>query len=249
MRRSKGFKGFTLIELMIMIAIIAIIAAIAIPGLLQAQRASNERNASASLKTMATANTDFRSNDRDGNHINDFWTADVAGLYTIYPPAGNSGAAVKLIELSIAAADGTNKGDMTPDTASNQPGSKVITTYNRSAPKAGYWYYALLSDASTGTAADYKINTDGGGANHNASAFAFGAYPDSFSAGRNMFLINEGNTMFKRQVLNNVRAGTGNPPTAPGLPISTNSGFLPTSDDPSIWPSDTSLINDYSKMD
>ena len=104
MRRT---KGFTLIELMIVIAIIAIIAAIAIPGLLSSQRASNERNASSSLKTMATAESDFRSNDRDGNKISDFWTANVAGLYTMTNASvpGSTDTAIKLIELSIAGAD------------------------------------------------------------------------------------------------------------------------------------------------
>ena len=57
---------------------VAIVAAIAIPGLLQAQRASNERGASATLKTFAMAQADFRSNDRDGNGVNDFWTGDVS---------------------------------------------------------------------------------------------------------------------------------------------------------------------------
>src|SRR5258706_4881229 len=79
----KGKQGFTLIELMIVIAIIAIIAAIAIPGLLSSQRASNERSASTSLKTLSTAEADFRANDRDWNHVNDFWTYNVAGLYTM----------------------------------------------------------------------------------------------------------------------------------------------------------------------
>ena len=74
-------KGFTLIELMIVIAIIAVIAAIAIPGLLAAQRSSNERNASTSLKTITTAQADFRSNDRDGNRTMDFWTLDVYALF------------------------------------------------------------------------------------------------------------------------------------------------------------------------
>src|SRR5438046_7800341 len=79
----KGKKGFTLIELMIVIAIIAIIAAIAIPGLLSSQRASNERSASTSLKTLSTAEADFRANDRDWNHVNDFWTFNVCGLYSL----------------------------------------------------------------------------------------------------------------------------------------------------------------------
>ena len=82
MRKDRR-HGFTLIELMIVIAIIAIIAAIAIPGLLSSQRAANERNASTSLKTVSTAQADFRSNDRDWNHVNDYWTYNLAGLYTM----------------------------------------------------------------------------------------------------------------------------------------------------------------------
>src|SRR5579859_2168271 len=113
MRRGYGRvrMGFTLIELMIVIAIIAIIAAIAIPGLLSSQRASNERNASTSLKTLTSAEADFRANDRDWNHVNDFWTADVKGLYTMTSAAvsgannSTSDPAIKLIELSIASAD------------------------------------------------------------------------------------------------------------------------------------------------
>src|ERR1041384_2779335 len=108
----KGKKGFTLIELMIVIAIIAIIAAIAITGLLSSQRASNERNASTSLKTLSSAEADFRANDRDWNHVNDFWTANVAGLYTMTSSAvtGNTAnsttdPSIKLIELSVASAD------------------------------------------------------------------------------------------------------------------------------------------------
>ena len=53
------------------------------------------------MKTIATAQADFRANDRDWNHVNDFWRPDVAGLYNVEV----EGVAIKLIELSIAAAD------------------------------------------------------------------------------------------------------------------------------------------------
>src|SRR6185503_5733204 len=105
-------NGFTLVELMIVIAIIAIIASIAIPSLLASQRSSNERNAATSLKALASAEADFRENDRDWNRVNDFWTANVAGLYTMTSakvPKAKQGDVtdpeLRLIDLTIAAAD------------------------------------------------------------------------------------------------------------------------------------------------
>ncbi len=229
MRRN---KGFTLIELMIVIAIIAIIAAIAIPGLLASQRASNERNASASLKTIATAQADFRANDRDGNKIQDFWTADVAGLYCV-KTVDSTSAANKLIELSVASADSdpiAALGQYTP----------AITAYANQGPKAGYWYYALMTDDQT--TETYRAATGGspavGTVHYNTSKFGFITYPDSYpSSGKISFILNEGNTMFKRQMTTPVKASSATPPTAVTL-----TGF-------STWPTDDLLKTYWAKMD
>jgi prepilin-type N-terminal cleavage/methylation domain-containing protein len=242
MRKSqKG--GFTLIELMIVIAIIAIIAAIAIPGLLSSQRASNERNASTSLKTLTSAEADFRANDRDWNHVNDFWTYDVKGLYTMTSAAvgGNSNAttdpAVKLIELSVASAD-TNGGDATGSTGE----VCTLTTFAVPSPKAGYWYQALILDlAMTGTPDEtYALDTGGTpamGSIHNTSKFGFCSYPDSQSAGKYVFIVNENNTIFRSATSSTVKPTSTNPPGIGAAAAYVN------------FPTDTNLKSFWSKLD
>jgi len=58
MRRQ---EGFTLIEVMIVVAIIAIIASMAIPSILNARKASNEASATSALRTLTTANNQYRT--------------------------------------------------------------------------------------------------------------------------------------------------------------------------------------------
>src|SRR5471030_2911674 len=47
-----------------------------------------ERSPSTSLKSLTSAQADFRANDRDGDGINQFWRADIAGLYALAPGGG-----------------------------------------------------------------------------------------------------------------------------------------------------------------
>jgi len=239
----KGSKGFTLIELMIVIAIIAIIAAIAIPGLLSSQRASNERNASTSLKTLTSAEADFRANDRDWNHVNDFWTANINGLYTMTSSAisGNTAnsttdPSIKLIELSVASAD--------TDSAVNTAGGEnvALTNFAVSSAKAGYWYMALLTDNTlSGTSeATYRVDTGGTptmGTVHNTSKFGFLSFPDSQSAGKYVFIVNENNTIFRSATTGVVRPGTSSPPGLLTIAQYIN------------WPDDTNLKSFWSKLD
>jgi prepilin-type N-terminal cleavage/methylation domain-containing protein len=239
-----GRRGFTLIELMIVIAIIAIIAAIAIPGLLQSQRSSNERNASASLKTLCTAEIDFRSNDRDGNQVNDFWTRDVSGLFAVYPAGAPATSTIRLIELTVAAADAVNLPAIAG--TANYPGTNPVSTYAISQPKAGYWYYSLVNNQGVTPVSPYAAATDPSNLPiHNGSTFGFGCYPDSYSSGRLIYVINEGNTLFRRSIIATVRPAGPNPP---GLPLTAgvvNGG----GDPPTDWPTDANLKADYGKLD
>jgi hypothetical protein len=62
-----------------------------------------------SLKDLAAASRDFRGcGGGDWNHVADFWTADVVGLYALTSAAGvddPNDPAIKLIEISVASAD------------------------------------------------------------------------------------------------------------------------------------------------
>jgi len=210
----------TLMEVLIIVAIIVIICAIAIPGLLSSQRASNERSASTALKTLSSAEADFRSNDRDWNHENDFWTADVKGLYTMTSAKVRGGGTapddppLKLIEIEIAAAD--------VDPTFHAAGGENMPLSVPSAARTGYWYAALLTDATLKGMAEatYRMDTGGTptmGKCHNLSKFGFVVLPDSMSAGKYIFRVNENNTIF-REAITGTRSGTAVPPGMNAIP-------------------------------
>jgi prepilin-type N-terminal cleavage/methylation domain-containing protein len=246
-------KGFTLIELMIVIAIIAVIAAIAIPGLLAAQRASNERNASASLKTLGTAEADFRSNDRDGNVVNDFWTGDVAGLCIIRPldstgavaPDGPT-AGIRLIEPSVAAADGDATVGLALYTTEQVVPNRPFTIYQ---PKAGYVYVAAASENPAQVPA-LRFDTDTSGAYlacHNMDRFAFLAVPNTLSSGRLAFILNQDqdNTMYKINLATNYASGYAGGATTSAVTITNSGSAIINAEQYPMNPS----ANGFSKMD
>lgn len=165
--------GTTRAAVIAAIVAILIVAAIAVPGFFSSRRASNERNASASLKTIASAEAEFRGHDRDGNGIQDFWTGDVKALHYLTPP-GTSGP-IRLIERTLADADAD------------------ATRPNMNA-RAGFVYEAMDRDVD---GSDYR---QGPGKNRHRTRFGFFARPIGRSTGRNVFYINEGNTIFKEPI-------------------------------------------------
>lgn len=225
-------KGFTLIELMIVLAI---------PGLRQSLRASNERNASASLRTVGVAQADFRSNHRDNNRVQDFWTADVAGLYAIdnTPTGTPSPVPIRLIEVSVAPADLFPR---FPGILSSGAYGTPVSTYGPTAAKAGYGYIALGTDeqvSASGGNGMYRQATDGTGEEvHNASRFGFAAVPDVYgSSGSKVFIVNEAGTIFQRDF---------------GMALPAQAGFPPPSPNGTWnfhWPTDAERYARWSKLD
>lgn len=163
------------------VALILLVVLIAVPGFLASGRASNHRNAAASLKTLSSAEADFRSNDRDDNKINDYWVGDVSQLYLRKGPEGQ----IRLIELSVAMADGSPWAPL-PDTRA----------------KAGFRYAAIKTDE---TGAPYDR---GGG--HNPEKYGFCAYPEVYKTkawyrsandlAQFTFIINEDNIIWKKDL-------------------------------------------------
>ncbi len=192
-------RAFTLIELMIVIAIIAVIAAIAIPGLLAAQRSSNERNASSCLRMIVTVEADFRSNDRDGDRTQNYWTGNVYGFYALCPSTNGAtvGAVsadnmIKQIEPSIASADG-NVGTTLLGVA------PVTASVGVLSPKASYVYRAFTTYAVGTGQANYAVtgNIAGYGPMFNYAKFAFMCFPTSYAVGRQIFIVDETSTVFR----------------------------------------------------
>ena len=233
MRRN---AGLTLAELLVIFAILLVIAAVAVPGLISSQRASNERHASTSVKGFASAEADFRANDRDKNGVNDFWTADVKGLYTM-TPSGASNGPIRLISRDLAAADGDDT--FYPAGGENLP----LSQFAAPEPSGRYWFMALIRDMTlSGTPeVNYKVDTKGTppmGAVHSLSKFGFVAFPDSPSSGKYAYIVNENNTIFPRALAAPVRTGTSYPPGVKNV-------------DPTFleWPDDTNLKSYWSKID
>jgi hypothetical protein len=140
-----------------------------LPTLTQGYRATDERNALGSLKTLTSAQADFRANDRDGDGVNQFWRADVAGLYTLKSRTCPENGAIKLIELSIASADDRPVSDLNP--------------YAVRSAKAGYCFRAIRHEDEKTPSPD---------------RYAIIAFPEKYpESGLYTFVVDERNDLYR----------------------------------------------------
>ena len=147
--------------------------------------ASNEATAQQALKSIYRIQCDFRPNDLDRNRVIDFWTGDIASLYTLEA----DGVPIRLIEKDLALADAAPLKPMTREPI----------------PYHGYFIIAMERDESDCIfpSEDYKQDTDGKtGKVHNTGRFAFCAFPASYGkTGRNSFVITESKVVWRIDTL------------------------------------------------
>ena len=153
--------------------IVLVLVLVALPWLQSKRMASNARAATVALRRIAMAEEEFRSNDRNGNGVRDYWTADVAGLWQ----------QARLIDREIAEADAKPMDPLVPEPVQFQ----------------GYYFVALTNDRSEDPPHVYRQSANDSGAKvYNTRRFGFCAYPAEYGrTGTLTFFINEGLRMIK----------------------------------------------------
>jgi hypothetical protein len=205
---------------LIPVAILIVTMALSVPAYWTVGRADSERNRAANLKTHASAEADFRGNDRDGNGVQDFWTGDVQGLYAIVPKGGSD--RIKLLDLSAALSD-------------SDPLRGVYPPLPESAsPRGGGWVWALAEDRSVSPPDPYRAPERF----RHPERFGFLCYPDDdVTGGRAVFIMNEANTILRQRPNLSLRPSDRTPPG----PV-TAAGFT-------SWPSEADLKANWIKLD
>jgi len=195
---------FRLIDLLIVLAVAGMGTILALPPYLASRRTENERTAMHTVYLIGKAQADFHTNDRDGNGVRDYWTADVYALYGLTGirdssdrlPTGrpDSATPIALLDSTVAAADGLTHHELYGNIA-------FSAGVGHGRPKRGYVFRALHREGHGPSATTLLNDTDGPGrfygACHDSERFGFIAFPTSLGTGTRIFLISHGNEVWK----------------------------------------------------
>ncbi len=176
---------------LVVTAVLIIAGLIILPGMLASGcRISCESVARTSMRTIATAQADFRNNDRDGNHVCDFWTGDIYNLYAMCPADGDVQPSnmIKLIELALAGSDYAPR--ILPRTVAPK---ECIGEF---AAKSGYIFGAWWGPSQDGIPYGNRSDADFIA----AAQFAVFAAPMSDSGSKRFLIMNENQTIWTVQI-------------------------------------------------
>ncbi len=134
------------------------------------------------LEQLHRTEMEFRRTDPDRNGANDFWTADVSGLYRLKP----RGRPIACVPGDIAAEDGSPL--------------KEDSALGAMPRAADYRVYLLLAVSLDSEGKPLGTDTDGSGrAWRNRARFAFCAYPAVYGRGRrNTYLMDQTGTIWMK---------------------------------------------------
>lgn len=121
----RGATGFTLVELMIVLVVIAVIIAIVVPNLISARLSANETAAVARLRTLTSAQAQFRTSGKADEDL------DGGGEYGFFAELGGS----------IAVRGGNQK------VPTDLPASMGFVTSDGEVSRAGYVFRLYLPAA------------------------------------------------------------------------------------------------------
>jgi hypothetical protein len=147
-----------------------------VPAWRKRQIGENERAATAALSLLVTAEESFRANDRDGNKVSDFWTADLSGL---------------------------NKFGLIPPDLAKADTEPLVPLVSKPVPYKGYYFKALKMDNGENPPVPYRMDTDKtGGKVHHLTKFGFVAWPaEREVTGSSIYIVNENHSIFPRRML------------------------------------------------
>lgn len=161
----------------------------------RSRRGSNERSTAATLKMILTAQENFKSNDLDRNGVNDYWTADVAGLYCLEVKV-TSNAIAALNDIGVASADTTPYAGKFENSDIKYNSDFHLRENGVPKPRAGYLYRMMTHDPQ---GKPYAIDTDDSKVPvHNFRKFAVVATPAEYGVtGNSTYIVNEGAAIFR----------------------------------------------------
>lgn len=150
---------------------------------------ANERNTGATLRSFAAAQEKFRADDLDRNRTNDYWVADVSGLYRIVV---NGKPIAAMDDVACARADAA---PARPLDHEDEVHGVTLAAVGVGDAKDGYRYRVVgrYEDAE-GNTARYD-----GGNGRNAGKYCICAYPVEYgTTGRMTFAITETATVLQK---------------------------------------------------